>query len=499
MPRILRLTALLIAAAGAPGCASERAATDSTENVVLRWNNAALQAIRDTRPGPPQTARALAIVHTCIFDAWAAFDGVAVGTRLGGSLRQPPGQHSDENKSEASSFAAQRCLSDLYPSESAKFSALLQELGYPLDGAQSRPESPAAIGLRAADAVIAFRHGDGSNQLGDLVPGAGPYADYTGYAPVNPPLEVALPTPLLDIPNPDRWQALTYVDALGRRVTPRFIAPHWGHVLPFALTSPSQLRPVPPAPLGSAAYQAQVDEVLAYSAALTDREKCIAEYWADGPSSELPPGHFNLFAQQISRRGNHSLDDDVKLFFALTNAVFDAGIATWEAKAHYDYVRPISAVRYLYNGRSVRAWAGPGLGTRDVPGESWKPFQPDSFPTPPFAEYTSGHSAFSAAGAEVLKRFTGSDAFGASATIQARSLKAEPQSPAQDVTLRWATFSEAADEAGLSRLYGGIHFRDGDLNGRRIGRQAGTLAFNKARAYWEGTASANAPVDDTPR
>ena len=91
--------------------------------------------------------------------------------------------------------------------------------------------------------------------------------------------------------------------------------------------------------------------------------------------------------------------------------------------------------------------------------------------TPPFAEYVSGHSAFSAASAGILRRFTGSDRFGASVVIPAGSSPVEPQLvPAHDVVLRWPTFSAAADEAGLSRRYGGIHFRSGDLNGRALGR-----------------------------
>ena len=114
------------------------------------------------------------------------------------------------------------------------------------------------------------------------------------------------------------------------------------------------------------------------------------------------------------------------------------------------------------------------------------PFQPAFFPTPPFAEYTSGHSAFSSAAAEVLKRFTGSDNFGASATIAPRSFKAEPSAPEVAVVLTWPSFTEAADQAGLSRLYGGIHFRDADVTGRAIGRTAGAQAFQRAQAYWLG-------------
>jgi hypothetical protein len=121
-----------------------------------------------------------------------------------------------------------------------------------------------------------------------------------------------------------------------------------------------------------------------------------------------------------------------------------------------------------------------------IAGEEWQPYQPDWFPTPPFSEYVSGHSAFSAAGAEILRRFTGSDDFGASVTITQGDLGIEPGVPAQPVRLSWATFSAAADEAGMSRRYGGIHFEDGDLEGRRLGRAVGALVWETASAYIRG-------------
>jgi hypothetical protein len=197
-------------------------------------------------------------------------------------------------------------------------------------------------------------------------------------------------------------------------------------------------------------YRQQAEELIRLSASLGDREKVIAEYWADGPMTVLPPGHFNLFAQYVSLRDGHTLDRDVVMFFVLTNAVFDAGIAAWDAKNHYDYVRPVTAIRHLKRGRKIRAWAGPGLGVRTIAGETWRPYQPGWFPTPPFAECVSGHSAFSAARAEILKRFTGSDRFGASVTITRGDLGVEPGVPASPVTLTWPTFSDAADEAPAS-------------------------------------------------
>src|SRR5205807_1257903 len=171
------------------------------------------------------------------------------------------------------------------------------------------------------------------------------------------------------------------------------------------------------------------------------------------------PGRWNLFAQFVSQRDHHSVDMDARLFFALANALLDASIVAWDNKRAYTSVRPITAIRYLFGGTSVRAWGGPRQGPRSIDGAAWFPYQPTTFPTPPFPEYSSGHSNFSAAGAEILRLFTGRDVFGASVTFPAGSSRLEPGAvPADDLTLSWATFSEAADQAGISRRYGGIHF-----------------------------------------
>ena len=224
--------------------------------------------------------------------------------------------------------------------------------------------------------------------------------------------------------------------------------------------------------------------------ALTEKQKVIAEYWADGPNSELPPGHWCLFAQFVASRDKNSNDNDAKMFFAVSNSIHDAAIATWEAKRFYDYVRPISAIRYLMNGKTVLGIGagGPTAAFVSIQGEAWRTYQVDTFPTPPFPEYTSGHSAFSAAGAEVLKQFTGSDTLGATYTQAAQTLRADNKLPTVDLTLSWATFTDAANEAGQSRIYGGIHFDDGNIAGLDLGRKVGAQAYMKAKSYWEGTA-----------
>jgi hypothetical protein len=450
-------------------------AIPSEETVVVTWSSATLQAFRDTRVGPPISARALAIVHTAIYDAWAAYDARAVGTRLGGALRRPAAERTEANKHRAISYAAYRALVDLFPTEVRKFDALMERFGYDPSDRSTDPSTATGVGNVAAEAVLDYRRNDGSNQRGDLNGGA-PYSDYTGYTPVNSPARLVDPT---------RWQPL-----LVNGVAQTFLAPHWGRVTPFAMKSASQYRP--PVVMNRYPFsgvEQEVDRALEYSRTLGDREKAIAEYWADGPNSELPPGHWCLFAAYVSQRDHHGIDEDAKLFFVLGNAVMDASIAAWESKRFFDSIRPGTAVRHFKAGRMIMAWAGPYQGVKLIRGEDWQPYQPATFPTPPFPEYFSGHSAFSAASAEVLRRFTHSDAFGASVTIPAGSSKVEPMLvPATDITLRWPTFSAAADEAGLSRRYGGIHFVPGDLLGRSIGRSIGADAFTKATHYFNGTA-----------
>lgn len=450
------------------------------DTIVTEWNDQTLEAIRVTHPGPPMVARMLAITNTAMFDAWAAYDKKAVGTRLGGTLRRPDFEHTNANKEKAMSYAAYRTLVDLFPSMKANFDAEMASRGYNINDTSTNLATPQGIGNVAAQAVINFRHNDGSNQLGNLNGGA-PYSDYTGYVPRNT---------WDNISNPNAWQPLRTSDGAGGFKIQKFIAPHWGVVTPFALKAPDQFKVKSPAMYPSKAYLQQAIEVVLYSAKLTDRQKVIAEYWADGPSSELPPGHWALFAKEVSNRDSHGINQDVKMFFALTNAIMDAGVITWDAKRSYDYVRPVTAIQYLFKGIKIPAWAGEGQGTKLINGEDWRPYQASTVVTPPFSEYYSGHSTFSAAGAEVLKLFTGSDNFGHSVTVAAGSSAVEPGLvPSAPVTLSWNTFTAAADEAGISRRYGGIHFIDGDMAGREVGRKVGKQAFNKAQEYISGKAA----------
>ena len=441
---------------------------------MIQWNNTALECVRRTIPGPTITSRALAVMHTAMYDAWSTYDPVAQPTVRNG-IPKHGGGNGLGGKIHSINYAAYRALLDLFPTQTSFIVGQMQAVGEDPNDNSTDTKSPSGIGNVAAQAVIGFRHSDGSNQLNG-------YADTTGYAPVNTPDTLN---------DPRRWQPLRVNGKVQK-----FTTPQWGTVKPFALTSGSQFRPTPGpiTDVTSAAFKSQVDTVVNYSANLTDTTKAIAYYWANGPNTEFPPGHWDLLsqfasAQFVSHRNKNDPNNDTLLFFALANAIFDAGIACWESKRFYDYVRPITAVRFLDAKQQITAWGGIGKGPTAMQGSQWLPYQEASVVTPPFAEYPSGHSTFSAAGAYVLAQFCGSDTFGDSFTVTKGSSVIEPGiAPSVDVTLSWATFSDAAVQAGLSRQYGGIHFVQGDVDGRALGRKCGVQAWSKAQAYISGTA-----------
>ncbi len=467
------------------------------DSVVLAWNQQVLDSIAATKTAPTIAARSLAVTHTAIYDGWAAYDPVAVGTRLGGDLRRPADERTVENKNRAISFAAYAALVDLFPTRQSTFSQQMTDLGYATDGSDT--STAATVGTTAARAVLEFRHHDGANQLGDE-PGGTPgkaYSDYTGYQPVNTWNEVK---------DPDRWQPLCVplpppgaTECTGKIQT--YLTPQWSRVAPFALTSPGQFRPPGPYTyLGadgkpSGFYRDEVDKMTQYSKQLDDFRKTTAEYWEDGPGTVTPPGHWNQFAQWVARRDANTVDEDARMFFALNGALLDASISAWDGKGRWDSVRPITAIRFLYRGKIIQAWGGPYKGPSYIKGEDWIPYRPANEVSPPFAEYASGHSTFSMAAAEALTGFTGRGNFELKVTIPAGSSQVEPRTatqpgvPAKPITLSWTNFRYAAEQAGLSRQYGGVHFEHGDKDARAAGSQVGKNAWAKALTYFSGTAT----------
>jgi PAP2 superfamily len=491
------------------GCPAGSVATKPPcdgDDVVLKWNEQLLETIRKDPPGtgPTVSSRALGVIHTAMYDAWSAYDP-AKATLPNGNTEQPPSAVNDANKSKAISFAAYKTLVDLFPYRESVYASQMATL-YGSTWATDI-SAPATIGRNAAQAVINYRHSDGSNQ-------ASPNAQNKVTYPCTPQNATPCPyqpsTPWYETPTQWRWQQLCVplppsgsTTCASPSAVQQPLAPQWGNIKPFASLT-ALLTKIPPPPKTTADIDAALadTDLSGPDSASSERKKVTAEYWADGPQSEFPPGHMGVFGQYLCRKRGINLDNDVKFFFTLGNAVMDAGIASWWVKYRYDFWRPITAIRYQYPNRDVTSWIGPnapntinGFGT--VKGKDWKPYQADNVVTPPFPEYVSGHSTFSAAGNVVLVGFTGSDNFGGSITISATKpdgtywSKIEPGLPVNPVRLYWSTFTALANEAGTSRRYGGIHFRSGDSQGRSLGNMVGQNVWSKAQSYFRGTIGYN--------
>jgi hypothetical protein len=517
------------------------------------WDEALLDAIRRDVPAPTVHARNLFHVSAAMWDAWAAYDPRADGYFV---REKHEAEDVTEAREVALSYAAYRILLHRY-SRAAGLEATFDELAgtmralcLSIDYVDTDGDSPAALGNRIAAEVIAQGRADGANE--ELR-----YAD-PEYRPVNDPLVVESGEP--EMRDPSRWQPLALARIVAQNGLPipgkvqRFVGPHWGGVHGFALPAPRDglpLDPGAPPRYGEPAFVRAAVEVLRRGSELDPRDgatvdvspaargdnslgandgdgharnpvtgrpyapnrvprgdfaRALAEFWADGPESETPPGHWNTIANEVgdALEPSNRLEWDVKLYFALNGAVHDAAVAAWGAKAHYDTARPISMIRYLgargelpavpglvrrSGGHTlVRGWR-PG-GVRWLRAQEWTPYQQPTFVTPAFAGYVSGHSTFSRAAAEVLTAYTGSPFFpgGLLEWRVARGGLRTDEGPTRDLTLQWATYYDAADDAGVSRIYGGIHITADDYAGRRLGSACGKEAWVKAQRYFEGSA-----------
>jgi hypothetical protein len=570
------------------------------QSIARRWNEQILNAIRRDTPRPGVHARNLFHLSAAMYDAWAAFDATADGVFFREKTTLDLSQ-----RDTVLSHAAFGVLERRYKRatggaiSSACFNDFMRVLQLDPGNVSTSGASAAELGNRIAQVILAASENDGSNEAND-------YADPT-WAPLNPPLVVDLPgTTLVD---PGKFQRLNLAQAVTQNgiVVPGgvqgYIGAGWGDVTPFALgdkldgglyLDPGQVPRFDPAmkpfivdvieksawldpadttpidlspgalgnnPLGTnagaghamnpATQQPYAPNVVRRS----DFGRVLAEFWADGPKSETPPGHWNTLANEVSdapgfeRRWRGTgpqlspLEWDVKTYLAINGAVHDAAIVAWGIKRKFECARPISMIRYMAGkGQSsdpsgpqyhadglplvpglielvteasaapgqrhehlhafigtltIRAWRGePGdrrLGVGGVGwirGVEWVPYQRRTFVTPGFPGFTSGHSTFSRAAAEVLTELTGSPFFpGGLATFTAPTgYLAFEKGPTQAITLQWATYFDAADQAGQSRLWGGIHIGPDDLVGRRTGSEAGKRAVTKALSFFDGTA-----------
>ena len=423
-------------------------------SLASRWLDVALEATAQevTRRGPRPTvlSRTLALPLTAMFDAWAAYDDHAVGTR-GAELRRPAGEHTEERKRAAISYAMCDALCESYPESAPWIRGELRRFGYDPANASRDPTTPEGIGHLVAAEIMAARRDDGANMLGG-------YADTTGYTPVNPAERII---------DPDRWQPIRFADGRGGTITPGFLTPHWGNVRPFALSRGDALRPPPPPKMGSKELFEQAKEVLDLNASLECSDKAIVELMRDGPRSTGQAGHWLSLAQQVSRRDGNDLDTDVKMYFLVANVAFDAFIAAWDSKRAYDSSRPWTLIHHYWAGQQIRGWGGPDQGAVIMRGEEWRPYSPSTFITPPFPGYVSGHSCVSGACAEALRLFTGSDAFG---FIETRACGVLTESVGHTHTIKLPTFTGTADLAGRSRILGGYHIAADNVEGLRLGR-----------------------------
>ena len=589
MRKFLLFAAIIV---GIPG-------TAHAQSVARQWNDLLLDAIRIDTPRPTVHARNLFHLSTGMYDAWAAYDPIAAGYLTNESQTAA---NIEAARSEAISFAAYRVLNNRFAASPgaatslAAFNAKMDALGYDRNNTSTVGNTPAALGNRIAANIIAHGMGDGSNQSGN-------YADTSGYVPVNPPLVVQ--STGSTIVDPRHWQQLTIPTAAGGTATPGFLTPHWGEIATFGMTkAPGTVHhdPGPPPFLGTpgdAQYKAEFLDVarlqsfmspadtttinispgahgnnplgsnagtghalnpatgLPYAPNVVNRGdfgRVLAEFWADGPRSETPPGHWNTIFNAVSshpalqkRIGGtgpivNDLEWDVKGYFSLNGAVHNAAITSWDIKENYNQLRPISAIRYMaskgqssdpggqsYHAEGIplvadlvevitAATTAPGqrhahlagnegkiaikqwLGHPTDPanqfggvgwklGEAWVPYQARTFVTPPFPGYTSGHSTFSRASAEVLAALTGSDFFPGGLfefNAAAGNYLTFEDGPSANLTLTYGTYFDAADAAGQSRLWGGIHAEADDFMGRMIGSQIGEDAYALAGQYYTG-------------
>jgi membrane-associated phospholipid phosphatase len=387
----------------------------ASADVVTSWNSAALAAIRASSTPPPTASRALAILHVSIYDA---VNGI--------SRRHEPylvesTVPASASEVAAASAAALRVLNTLFPAQTSQFTTLHQTI---VQAIKDGPQKQAGLtwGGLVADRILASRANDGSGAAVPPPGGTGP--------------GVWEPTPPAFAP---------------------YLLAQWGFVAPFVMESSDALRPNGPPPLDSARWAADYNEVKALGVAIgstrTADQSQIARFWADGAGTETPPGHWNHIAQDVAAAQRNTLEQNARMFALLNLAMADAAICAWDAKYTFNFWRPVTAIRAGDTDGNDATDADP----------AWSSF----ITTPPFPDYISGHSTFSGAAARVLARFYGRD--------DVAFVTGSDALPG--VTRSFAGFAAAAAEAGVSRIYGGIHYASANQDGLAAGAAIGEFTF----------------------
>ena len=384
--------------------------TSARADVVTDWSAELLAAVKNTSMNPPRASRAMAMVHLAVFDAVNGVRGKFQRYHIEGKARN------NASAEAAAATAAHGVLSAIFPSQVAAFDARLAES---LAGIPTGPRNRGIEwGLACAEDILALRSADNSGLVIPYVPPVGP-----GFW---------IPTPPANAPA---------------------LLPNWPLVTPFCLENGAALRAAPPPDVTSPEYTAAFNEVKDLgrvdSATRTPDQTQIALFWADGAGTETPPGHWLRIAAELSVERDLALPDSARLLALVAMAVGDAGIVSWDTKYAYSHWRPVTGIRDAANDGNPDTVADP----------AWASL----IGTPPFPAYSSGHSTFSASAARVLARFFRDDAIAFSTTSQGLA----------GVTRSFTSFSQAAAEAGQSRIYGGIHWQHDNQSGQAAGAELG--------------------------
>jgi hypothetical protein len=379
------------------------------------------------------------------------------------------------NRNTAILYASRRVLLSLLPHRAAQWDEMLESVGLDPNDDSMDPTTPAGVGNLAGLGVVLNRAHDGMNQLGNeggCRYNCEPYADYLKYEPVNTAYKLWFPS---------RWQPAIVSRGNGLFHVQQFITPQMRVVTPYSYDDPDAFRA--PFPWASQVwnlrdYRDQANEVLQVSANLTDEQKMTAELFDHKFNSVFSAVAFAVLSQQLT------LDESVVVEFLTNMASFDTAIAVWNDKHRYDAVRPFSAIRFLYGHRHVSAWGGPGKGTvHDLPGKQWTSY----LNVANHPEYPSASASFCAAHAQVMRRLLGSDSLGFTVNVPAGSSVVEPGvTPAADLSLSWATWTDLENDCGQSRLWGGVHFSASIPAGMQIGHQIADLAYEFVERHLDG-------------
>jgi hypothetical protein len=415
-------------------------------DVILEWNRLMLQTFAaDSTASPPGNSRTMGMLGGAVFDAVNS-----VNRNYSGYLGyfDPTTAGSSTDMSAAAATAAYNTLTSIYTDlhgagniYQSNFDSLYNSQMSAIAAGEAKTRGM-EVGMAAAQAMVTTRAGDGWNAA----------SSYT-------------PQPLGTV---GRWQAGSTPGAWGSG-SESFLKPQWGEMTPFTLTSGSQFRPAGPngfqpadyaAWVQSAAYEADFNQVKnlggTTSTLRTVDQTAIAYFWVDGPGTASPPGHWNRIAQTISASAGLNLEENARLFALLNIAQADTGIASWEAKVYFDSWRPMLGINTASTDGNPNT----------IEDAAWTPL----IPSPSFGAYTSGHSAFSMVGATILAEFFGTDDI---------AFTTDTESPFLPLgyTRSFSSFSEAAEEAGMSRIYGGIHWMSDNLDGAILGDSVGNYVF----------------------